>query len=518
MSTDSAELAVGAVDLVDEDRLPNLLSVLMQINGWTTWSRFQVHFDSAARRAAKEFTTPRLAMVTASKLTMTRWMAGTQHPRGDAAIVLEYMLGFSVHDLLAPAPRRDVVAVPRPPSNASLQALRTIDFAWQTSTLRLGSPGSTQGGVWHLHGRDLFDGTLVPIQVYEAREQGDVVLIGPEDHDHLRAFVQPTRRALLLASTAGTGGEGVSLLDATLARQHLARDPNRILPVPRAYRLDPLTYAIVWAALNVDDALCEDDHALAAAELQIRPILEQSRSAVGRSAFPDLSRVGSAWLGSHFCLSYTDRRLGSRAARPTASWSRLRTGEEYAMWLLFRGEQRALAAAQAHDSPADALRTRVLCIPKEAVEENAAHAHERLLVFLAATAMELHGLGVAVCTDLDYADLDAFDLVPGQAAVVASWPRSDGIWHAEEVTRRPQLLMYAEAIRHAVAESVVTGSDSPARLRSLAQYLQLDWPWLVRRCRELGEAGVAGMLRARSRELTFASLDRALAFVGTLSP
>ncbi len=515
MSVDTAGLEQPPVDEEAPEHWPNLLSVLLRTNGWSAWGRFEAQFDSAARRAAQELANPRLARVTASKLTFNRWVAGTQHPRGDAATVLECLLGVSVQELLAPAPSRDVV-IARPPSNASLHTLRTLDAGWQTSTLLLNAHGFPLGGMWQLHGRTIFDGTLVPIQIYEAAEVDDLALIGPEDQEHLRTFVRPTRRALILASTAASGGACVSVLDAALGRRHLSRDPGRVLPVPCAYRLDPLTYAILWSAVNVDDALGEDDHALAAAERAMCPMLEQDRSAIGGSTFPDLSRVGAAWLGSRLCLSYSERQLSSAPREPTASWSRLRTGEECAMWLLFRSEQTALAASGDNSGVAKTSRTRVLCIPKHVLEDTATHLYERILVFLAATAMELNGLTVVLCTDPDYADVHAFELVPGHSAVVASWSRTEGIWHAEQVVSRPQLLMYAEAIRYAVDTSTVTGRDHAARLRSLAEYLQLDWPWLVTRSRELGAAGVAGMLRARSRQVTFSSLDRALRFLGGL--
>ncbi|MFD0328443.1 hypothetical protein ACFQZC_09890 [Streptacidiphilus monticola] len=37
---------------------PTLLRVLLQRQGWDTWSRFELHFDQAARRAARELGNP----------------------------------------------------------------------------------------------------------------------------------------------------------------------------------------------------------------------------------------------------------------------------------------------------------------------------------------------------------------------------------------------------------------------------------------------------------------------------
>ncbi len=54
------------------------------------------------------------------------------------------------------------------------------------------------------------------------------------------------------------------------------------------------------------------------------------------------------------------------------------------------------------------------------------------------------------------------------------------------------------------------------RLAALAAYLGLDWPWLWRRCADLGEHGCAGLVYPRSRLLSTNAVDAALRFTGML--
>jgi hypothetical protein len=65
----------------------------------------------------------------------------------------------------------------------------------------------------------------------------------------------------------------------------------------------------------------------------------------------------------------------------------------------------------------------------------------------------------------------------------------------------------------ATAHSVITAPTSHRRLRALADYLDIDWPWLVDRCRELGECGCAGLAQPRSRHLSTTGVDRACGYL-----
>ncbi|ROO52903.1 hypothetical protein EDC02_7854 [Micromonospora sp. Llam0] len=53
-------------------------------------------------------------------------------------------------------------------------------------------------------------------------------------------------------------------------------------------------------------------------------------------------------------------------------------------------------------------------------------------------------------------------------------------------------------------------------MQALADYLNLDWTRLRRRCAELGDHGLVGIAEFRSRPLCLDGVDRACRFVGSL--
>ncbi|MDT0310446.1 hypothetical protein RM780_26370 [Streptomyces sp. DSM 44917] len=158
--------------------------------------------------------------------------------------------------------------------------------------------------------------------------------------------------------------------------------------------------------------------------------------------------------------------------------------------------------------------SRAFCIPEEVVTRSP--RYERVLLFLAVTLMELHGIRVWVTARPEYSAVDGFALVPGRRAVLANWVRTEALWQVDAVAGRAQLRSYLEISHDVRGQSVVEGADPETRLRALAAYLCLDWPWLVRRCGELGETGVAGVVRPRSRLLGVEAVDDVLHFLGKL--
>lgn len=495
-----------------EQRPPTLLRVLLERLNWAKFAVFDVQFSLAARRAAKEYGNSRVGNVSVSRITFKRWLAGTQSPQGDAATVLAYMLGVEVDLLLQRVPSREVVPA-RLPHGSSLATARSMDALWSSSSLSPSEAAAGTGGLWYLDGLRIFDGTAVPAQMYEAAPQDDVVSIAVEENPHLRAFVQPARRALLLASLGGSGGEGLFVLDSARARYQLDADPRGTLPIPKPYRLDDLTFGILWAMLNLEDSLLADDHILDSEERELESHLAMPRSAVARSAVPELSRVGAAWLGSYFCALHIDRHLGE-VTEPPVFWTREQTGEEGAAWLFFRHKHEYLTRAAARRTDPSVRPGHAFCIPEQSVKES--EPYERILLFLTVALMEMHGLTVWVCAEEEYSQIDEFVLAPDDRVIVANWLRSDGIWRVGITDQRSQVRTYTQAIDHARAHSVIDGPSSARRLRALADYLSIDWPWLLRRCRELGAYGSSGMLRPRSRLLSMDQLDEVLRFVGEL--
>lgn len=498
-----------------EQRPPTLLRVLLERLNWAKFAVFDVQFSLAARRAAKEYGNSRVGNVSVSRITFKRWLAGTQSPQGDAATVLAYMLGVEVDLLLQRVPSREVVPA-RLPHGSSLATARSMDALWSSSSLSPSEAAAGTGGLWYLDGLRIFDGTAVPAQMYEATSQDDVVSIAVEENPHLRAFVQPARRALLLASLGGSGGEGLFVLDSARARYQLDADPRGTLPIPKPYRLDDLTFGILWAMLNLEDSLLADDHILDSEQRELESHLAMPRSAVARSAVPELSRVGAAWLGSYFCALHIDRHLGDEVTEPPFFWTREQTGEEGAAWLFFRHKHEHLTRAAARRADPSVRPGHAFCIPEQSVKES--EPYERILLFLSVALMEMHGLTVWVCAEEEYSQIDEFVLAPDDRVIVANWLRSDGIWRVGITDQRSQVRTYTQAIDHARAQSVIDGPSSAHRLRALADYLSIDWPWLLRRCQELGAYGSSGMLRPRSRLLSMDQLDEVLRFVGELDP
>lgn len=510
-----------------EQRPPTLLRVLLERQNWARFAAFEVQFNLAARRAAREYGNSRLGNVSVSRITFKRWLAGTQSPQGDAATVLAFMLGVEVELLLQRVPSREVVPA-RLPHAASLAAVRRLDALWSSSSLSPTESAPGTGGLWYLDGISVFDGTVVPVQMYEGTAQDDVVSIEMADNPHLRAFVQPVRRALLLASLSASGSEGLFVLDSARARGQLQVDPGEVLSIPTAYRLDDLTFGILWALINLEDSLLADDHVLDDELEQLNSHLARTRSAVARSAVPELSRVGTAWLGSYFCAQHVARHL-DEAGEPPVFWTREQTGEEGAAWLFFRHKHEYLTKTMAHFGeargagpdrvPAASGSTEgrlegALCVPETVVKGS--EPYERILLFLTVALMEMQGWSMRICAEEEYAQIDAFVLSQTQGAIVANWLRSDGIWQVDVTDQRSRVRTYAQAIDHARARDVVAAPTPQARLRALADYLEIEWAWLLRRCRELGSYGCTGMLRTRSRLLGMEALDDVLRFIGDL--
>jgi hypothetical protein len=55
---------------------------------------------------------------------------------------------------------------------------------------------------------------------------------------------------------------------------------------------------------------------------------------------------------------------------------------------------------------------------------------------------------------------------------------------------------------------------SAGRLRALAGYLGIDWPWLRGRCWQLAHAGTAALLLPRSRHISTVGMDAACDCIG----
>ncbi|MFC7483071.1 XRE family transcriptional regulator [Luedemannella flava] len=301
-------------------------------------------------------------------------------------------------------------------------------------------------------------------------------------------------------------------MEAREAKRRLTRGlPGSRLSMPAAYALDDLTLGVLWAVANLDDCLLADDAELAQYCSDMAHYESQPRSAAARDTVAGLSMVSQMWLGSQFCARHILRHAASFTQVP-AFWTREQHGEEASTWLLFTHKLDYLKTIAAQVGEAGV--TRSLCVPPDLV--SGSPRSERALLLLAVALMESFAIEVSVCVDPEYATVEGFVLDPGHRAVVANWVGSDGIWHVDVTGSRPRLREYAEVSMHTVAHSVVAAPTPRDRLRRLADYLELDWAWLVRRCGELGEYGSAGIARPRSRLLSTEGLDRACRFLASV--
>lgn len=488
---------------------PTLLHAVLEKRQWLRFEVFQRQLANAGSRAAEHYRNPRLATVSVTKLTFKRWLGGEQEPRGDAATVLEFWLGHTVKELLGPAPMRKMVLA-RVPHDASLAAAHSLDVRFDSSRLSVAGPMPGAGGIWHLDGLRMLDGTSVAVQMYEAEPRSDTVVIGPEDREHLRYFTHARRRAVIIAALGAHGADDLYVIDAAHARRQLLMPIDR-LPIPVAYQLDPLVYALLWAAFNVDDSLLADDQALHVEQQHLEAHLAQSRSAVARAAYPDLTNVGAAWLGSHASASYLRRHLDTASAPPLL-WSRVQYGGQAAGWLLFTERHQVLQLMQECSAGSEGTAGCVFCVPESAVKNS--EPYERILLLLALALMESYGLTVHVCTEQAYSNAAEFILAPQRLAVVADWLSPDAVWHVDSTTSRGEINALTHALDHARSHSITSARTPHERLRQAANYLECDWDWLVVRCQEVGTYGISGLLQLRSHLIQPRGIERALSFLG----
>ncbi|MBQ0972907.1 transcriptional regulator, XRE family protein [Streptomyces sp. RK31] len=489
--------------------LQHLLETTPGLN-CTTWARFQVLWGRMANEAAQGLGLPKLAHVRVSRSSYQRWLSGAHVTKGDTAVILEWYFGKSAAELARPVPRREIVRhSPLDPSTLTA-ATRALDYTWDTSRYVPGEPNTGVIGTWELSGGRHFDGTAIGLQLYEASPDGDQVELQEADLPHLQSYVRSSRRGVVLASLGAAGGTGLYLLDAAHARHKLI--VGQVPRIPAAYQLDDLTFSLARALYVLDDGMLADDLSLSDRAEELGYYVKTGDSAPPRSDMPELSSVGAAWLGSSLCAQYITRRLDELPAVPVF-WTREATGEECAPWLLFRHKHEYLQAVAIRFAGAGSSLGRAFCVPEQAV--HGTEPYERILLLLTVAMMEMYRIKVWITSDPAYAQTEGFVLAQDRA-ILANWVREDSVWRVATTSAAQDVAPYREAVMHAQAHSLVDGPTPTVRLQALAEYLELDWTWLVGRCRALGESGITSMLRPRSRHLTLTTLDQTLRFLGAL--
>ncbi|MFD7898961.1 transcriptional regulator, XRE family protein [Streptomyces sp. NPDC059743] len=501
------------------DTAPTLFRVLCQQRRWTTWETFAIHFDKAAASVVRTQPAARPRPVTVARRTFDRWFTGTWRglPRADTCYVLEQLFGFPAEDLFRPAP-----VVLRPPAAPAgpeqIRAAQSIETRWATSRLSLTTAGASGWDTWELDGRHVFDGTSLAVHLQAADSLDNGVRLPPSDPDQLREFLRPVRRGLVLGTRTADAGHQVFVLDAPSARSQIRSGLGAAttpLVIPGAHQLDDLTYGIIWAIANIDDALLADDQLLHAEHDALNAYLELPRTAPSRASIPGLTSVGAAWIGSYFCYRHITRHLADASALPVF-WTREQYGESSVGWLLWSHKHHYLRDIEDRFASRTARGvTRAFCLPEAVVKDS--EPYELILLFLSIALMEMHRVNVHVSDEPEMTAVDGFVLVPGQRAVIANWIRAEGIWQATTTSSHAMMRDYADAVGQAAQHSVAPGTTPPERLQALASYLGLDWVWLTRRCRELGERGIASMIRPRSRLIALDEFESTLRFVGELA-
>lgn len=483
-----------------------LFSLLLKDRGLLRWEVFCVAFSAAGRELARETGNRRFATASVGRSTFDRWSSGAWYgrPRGEAAPVLERLFGHTVEELFSPAFDGSETA----------EAGAWISSRWPTSNLLLPAGGPT--GVWEIAGRRRLDGTSAAVHLLPVTSRGEVADIGDLDQDEmhdLNRFLRPARRGLLVGVEEGQNDFNLYVRDAAATRRPVlpVSPAARALSIPSAYLLDDLTYGILWALTQLDDGLLSDDQTLDAEQHLLDAYLSLPRSAPSH-LLVDLSIVGSSWMGSAFCARHIQQQLADATEVPIF-WTREQSGEEAACWLFFKHKVDYLRVLERfHGTTMQTVR--VFCLPEAEVARS--ERYEKVLLLLAIALMERFGTRVRVVSEAEYSEVDGVALIPDQRAVVANWVRVPGgaLWAAGSTSARGELRAYAGVFADAQDADILVGEDSATRLRSLSDYLGLDWAWLTARCRALGEHGVAGLVRPRSRLLTVEALDETLLFLG----
>lgn len=358
-----------------------------------------------------------------------------------------------------------------------------------------------------------FAGTTIAATSYPAVDDGRIVVRVPPGLAEDPVLRRPGR-GLITGAADGQAGPRLFGLDIRAVRTRLIQAVHGApLLIPSAYELDDLTLGMLWAVANFDDALLDDDSALAAAEQHLRGHDTDHRSTGGRDLGTDMAAVSRMWLGSDFCARHILRHADALQDVPVF-WTREQRGEEASTWLLFAHKYDYLAHTATTFAATGSKPTRTFCIPRSTVIDSG--RPERVLLLLAVALMESFGIEVDVCAEPEYSAVAGFALDQRRRAIVANWVGHDGIWQVDVTDNRPALREFADAHGYARSHSAIAATTPATRMRIFADYLDLDWTWLTRRCAELGDYGTGGLAQPRSRLLSTFGLDRACRFVGSI--
>ncbi|WP_432877150.1 hypothetical protein ACQPYH_28145 [Kribbella sp. CA-245084] len=275
-------------------------------------------------------------------------------------------------------------------------------------------------------------------------------------------------------------------------------------PISSAAILDDLTVGIIWAAANTDVALLADDSQLMSSQDRLARYEGRRTSDVPMSEVPTLNAVAGQWIGSRFCARHITRNLNRVSGQPFF-WTRERRGEEAASWLFWRHKFEYLRRTSRWFP---GMR-RGFCITDLDVGESP--MYERVLLLLAVALMEAFGITVELSSEPEHAAVEGFVL--GEEAIVANWLGGSGLWYVDASAPPSCRSVFRDVARQVSSQSLVAEPTSDRRLRAIACYLNVPWPWFQRRCEELAVAGVEDIAQPRSRLLSMQGLNTAIRYV-----
>ena len=161
--------------------------------------------------------------------------------------------------------------------------------------------------------------------------------------------------------------------------------------------------------------------------------------------------------------------------------------------------------------------TRTFCIPEQAVA--ASSSGERILLLLAAALMESFGIRCLATNEPAYAAYDVASSTPigMPSSPTGSAPRTLVRGRHRQSLKARRLHRRTPVRRGALGRS---RRAPPGRALGNPRHpiFGLGWPWVTRRCGELSNYGLAGLMETRSRLLSLAGAERACGFVGDLRP
>jgi len=461
---------------------------------------------------------------TLSLRTLRRWMAGhvTSQPRPAQRRVAQLYWGFPMNVLLASPniTNTDAAFLPAARSMAQHQpspAIPAITGNASPVIIPEISPLRASDGVDVRQDRILvappgrfFHGANVPVHVLPAVDDGRILALLPDGYVN-DPFLQHPGRRLVVASTGSPDKVRLFGMDTRQVRRRLAMSTCRSrLIMPHAYLIDEITFGVLWAVANLDEALLNDDAILAGYRSELGHFETLVRSAGSRDIAAELTTVSAMWLGSEFCARHILRHLDATTNTPLF-WTREQRGEEASTWLLFRHKFDYLRSL-ADRYPSGMTRT--FCIPYEAVERST--IAERVLLLLAVALMESFGIHVQVTPEPEYSSVDGFVLDSGRKGIVANWVGAEGIWLVDVTQSRSTIRGYADACGQANDHTIAVGDNPRSRIRRFADYLSIDWNTTTRRSGELAEYGLTGLAKPRSRLLSLDGVDRACRFLGSM--